>query len=99
MAKTTTPQDTSPPDPDPKNPDFQTVLKSLLDIYRPILEEDLKRASDPSALGNEALKAPPTIMTAINALGRFPRASHAPATAPQTAGRSSDSTTSARTPS
>jgi hypothetical protein len=33
-------------DPDPKGPDFQTVLESLLDIYRPILEEDLKRASD-----------------------------------------------------
>src|SRR5215510_14966996 len=60
MADTrSSPRDATPPEPDPQNPDFQAVLKSLLDIYRPILEEDLKRAGDPGALSDEALKAPP----------------------------------------
>ena len=47
MPATGSPQDVML-DPDPNGPDFQTVL-SLLDIYRPILEEDLKRASERSA--------------------------------------------------
>jgi hypothetical protein len=40
--------------------DFQAVLKALLDAYRPILEEDLKRAEDPEALKKEAEKKPPS---------------------------------------
>lgn len=49
----------SPQDPEPNNPDFQIVLKALVDVYRPILEEDLKRSSNLAALGDEAMKAPP----------------------------------------
>ena len=40
--------------------DFQFVLKALLDAYRPIIEEDLKRAKDPEKLKEEAEKKPPS---------------------------------------
>ncbi len=40
--------------------DFQFVLKALADAYRPILEEDLKRARDVEALKKEAERKPPT---------------------------------------
>jgi hypothetical protein len=46
-----------PNDPDPGSEDFQTVLKALIEVYRPILEEDLKRAGNLQALGEEAEKA------------------------------------------
>ena len=46
-------------DPDPASPEFQTVLKALVEVYRPILEEDLKRASNLQALGDEAEKSEP----------------------------------------
>jgi hypothetical protein len=46
-------------DADLYTPEFQSVVEALLDVYRPILEEDLKRARDPLALREEALKAPP----------------------------------------
>lgn len=59
------------PDPDPTNPDFQTVLKALVDVYRPILEEDLKRAGDLQALGQEAEKAPPDCEAEIAAAERL----------------------------
>jgi hypothetical protein len=61
---------------DPSSPEFQTVLKALVDIYRPILEEDLRRANDLDALGDEARQAPPDceaeLATAQRLLGNFP---------------------------
>jgi hypothetical protein len=62
--------------PDPSDPDFQLVLKSLIEVYRPILEEDLKRAGDLKALGEEARNAPPDceaeLAAAQRLLGQFP---------------------------
>lgn len=62
--------------PDPSDPDFQLVLKSLIEVYRPILEEDLKRAGDLKALGEEARNAPPDceaeLAAAERLLGQFP---------------------------
>ncbi len=40
--------------------DFQFVLKELLDAYRPILEEDLRRAQAPEQLKKEAEEKPPS---------------------------------------
>jgi hypothetical protein len=63
-------------DPEIPSPEFQTVLKALVDVYRPILEEDLKRAADLNALGDEALKAPPDceaeLAAAQRLFGTFP---------------------------
>ena len=42
-----------------KREDFQFVLESLLGAYRPILEEDLNRASSAETLIKEAQKNPP----------------------------------------
>ena len=39
--------------------DFQFILKQLLDTYRPILEEDLRRAQSPEELKKEAEARPP----------------------------------------
>ena len=39
---------------------FQVALKALLGAYRPILEEELKRARDPDKLRKEAEKTPPS---------------------------------------
>ena len=62
--------------PDPSDPEFQTVLQALIDVYRPILEEDLKRAGDLKGLGDEARNAPPDceaeLATAQRLLGQFP---------------------------
>ncbi|MBR0670489.1 hypothetical protein [Neoroseomonas soli] len=58
-------------DPDHNDPGFQTVLKALVDVYRPILEEDLKRAGDLAALGAEAEKAPPDCEAEIAAAQRL----------------------------
>ncbi|NJD67215.1 MAG: hypothetical protein FIA90_00860, partial [candidate division NC10 bacterium] len=40
--------------------DFQFVLRELLNAYRPILEEELSRASAPERLKEEAEKKPPS---------------------------------------
>jgi hypothetical protein len=40
--------------------DFQFVLKHLLDVYKPILEEDLRRANAPEELKKEAEARPPS---------------------------------------
>jgi hypothetical protein len=51
----------TPPTPEEiNNPDFQAVLKELLKVYQPILEEDLKRAQEPEALKREAQEKPPS---------------------------------------
>jgi hypothetical protein len=42
-----------------QDPDFQFVLKALLNVYQPILEEELKRAQAPEELENEARQNPP----------------------------------------
>ena len=60
-----------PSDPDPSNPEFQAVLKALVDIYRPILEADLKRAGDLKALGEEAAKAEPDCEAELAAARRL----------------------------
>ena len=58
-------------DPDPASPEFQIVLKALVDVYRPILEEDLKRAGNLQALGDEAEKAEPDCEAEIAAAQRL----------------------------
>ena len=67
---------THPEAADPSSPEFQIVLKALVDIYRPIIEEDLKRASDLDALGEEAGQAAPDcdaeLAAAERLLGSFP---------------------------
>ena len=70
-ADTATSLGAEPNDPDPASPDFQTVLKALVDVYRPILEEDLKRASNLQALGDEAEKAEPDCEAEIAAAQRL----------------------------
>ena len=57
----------SPQDPEMSSPEFQTVLQALVDTYRPILEEDLKRSADLKALEQEALKAPPDCEAELDA--------------------------------
>jgi hypothetical protein len=42
-----------------QNEDFQFALKQLLEAYRPILEEDLRRADSPEDLEKEAEQNPP----------------------------------------
>src|SRR6516225_3802559 len=42
------------------NEDFQFVLKRLLEAYRPVLEEELRRAGAPEELKREALERPPS---------------------------------------
>jgi hypothetical protein len=59
------------PGPDPNDPQFQTVLRALVDAYRPILEEDLKRAGDLAALTAEAEKAPPDCEAELAAAERL----------------------------
>ena len=57
--------------PDPSDPDFRSVLQSLVDAYRPVLEEDLKRAGDLDALTKEADAAPPDCEAEIAAAERL----------------------------
>lgn len=61
---------------DPSMQGFNEVLKSLVDVYKPILEEDLKRAADLNALGDEALKSAPDceaeLAEAQRLFGKFP---------------------------
>src|SRR5215469_3645603 len=42
------------------NKDFQFVLNHLLDVYKPILEEELGRANAPEKLKKEAEARPPS---------------------------------------
>lgn len=44
--------------PDPSDPEFRVGLQALVDAYRPVLEEELKRAGDLDAL-SKAAAAPP----------------------------------------
>ena len=50
---------TPPPPPEADDPDFRLVLENLVAAYRPVLEEDLRRASDLDALVKEADGAAP----------------------------------------
>ncbi len=43
--------------PEANDKDFQLVLKELLAAYQPVMEEELKRAKSPEALGDEAFAA------------------------------------------
>jgi hypothetical protein len=61
--------DTRPPE--PTDPDFRRVLETLVDAYRPILEEDLKRASDLDALVKEADASEPDCEAEIAAAERL----------------------------
>lgn len=49
----------TPTPPGTDDPDFRLVLENLVAAYRPVLEEDLKRASDLDALVKEAAGAAP----------------------------------------
>lgn len=62
---------TDPNDPDPSSPEFQAVLKALVEVYRPILEEDLKRAGNLQALSEEADKSEPDCEAEIAAAQRL----------------------------
>src|ERR1700756_216572 len=42
------------PDPELNNPDFQYVLKALLAVYQPILEQQLNLTKDPEELQRQA---------------------------------------------
>ncbi|PWF55594.1 hypothetical protein [Massilia glaciei] len=61
---------------DSSSPEFKTVLEALIAVYRPMLEEDLKRADDLDALSKEAHGAPPDceaeLAAAERLLGSFP---------------------------
>ena len=60
-----------PRPPEPNDPDFRLVLESLVDAYRPILEEDLKRAGDLDALVKEADASGPDCEAEILAAERL----------------------------
>lgn len=57
--------------PEPSDPEFRVVLQALVDAYRPILEEDLKRAGDLDALAREADNAPPDCEAEVSAAERL----------------------------
>lgn len=57
--------------PEPSDPEFRIALQSLVDAYRPILEEDLKRAGDLDALAREADHAPPDCEAEVAAAERL----------------------------
>lgn len=57
--------------PEPDDPDFRVVLAFLVDAYRPVLEEDLRRASDLDALVKEADAAAPDCDAEIAAAERL----------------------------
>ncbi len=61
----------APTDPDSSSPEFSTVLKALVEIYRPILEEDLKRSGNLEALIKEAEKAEPDCEAELSAAERL----------------------------
>ena len=60
-----------PRPPDPNDPDFRLVLETLVNAYKPILEEDLKRAGNLDALVKEADAAPPDCEAEIAAAERL----------------------------
>ena len=57
--------------PGPTDPDFRLVLEALVGAYRPILEEDLKRASDLDGLVKEADASEPDCEAEIAAAERL----------------------------
>jgi hypothetical protein len=57
--------------PEPTDPEFRTVLQFLVDAYRPVLEEDVKRASNLDELVKEADSAPPDCEAEIAAANRL----------------------------
>ena len=57
--------------PEPTDPEFRTVLQFLVDAYRPVLEEDIQRASNLDALVKEADSAPPDCDAEIAAAHRL----------------------------
>ena len=57
--------------PEPSDPEFRIVLQSLIDAYRPILEEDIKRAGNLDALAREADNAPPDCEAEVAAAERL----------------------------
>jgi hypothetical protein len=61
--------DPRPPEAD--DPDFRQVLEALVDAYRPLLEEDLRRAGDLDALVREADAAAPDCEAEIAAADRL----------------------------
>lgn len=61
--------DPRPPESD--DADFRLVLETLVNAYRPILEEDLKRATNLDALVQEADSAPPDCEAEIAAAERL----------------------------
>src|SRR5277367_273688 len=69
--KKSTPQQEPPPPPSGEinNPDFQFVLKALLAVYQPILEEQLNLAKSPEELEKQAQQKP------LNAKEEFAQAS------------------------
>src|SRR5271169_3222524 len=69
--KKSTPQQEPPPPPSGEinNPDFQFVLKALLAVYQPILEEQLNLAKSPEDLEKQAQQKP------LNAKEEFRQAS------------------------
>jgi len=60
-----------PRPPEPNDPDFRVALEALVAAYRPILEEDLKRAGNLDALVKEADAAPPDCEAEIAAAERL----------------------------
>lgn len=60
-----------PNDPDPQNPEFQAVLQALINAYKPVLEEDLRRAGNLDGLSEEANKDEPDCEAEIAAAQRL----------------------------
>ena len=60
-----------PRPPEPNDPDFRLVLESLVDAYRPVLEDDLRRAGDLDALVKEADASEPDCEAEIAAAERL----------------------------
>ncbi len=65
-------QDQTPSDRDEiENEDFRYVLKALLAAYKPVLEEDAKRAGAPDSLRKEAAGKPPSCDDELALAGRI----------------------------
>lgn len=57
--------------PDPSDADFRIALQSLVDAYKPLLEEDLARTRDLDALAKESLAAGPDCEAEIAATDKL----------------------------